>query len=1351
MTIMFAGGMTIAIPGETPVALAQTGMLSVSATAAPDNSFGGPQVIEIEVDDPSRNELESPMPHVTVDGDAVTMVQAGTGKWYAYVASDDLRSLNDIEGVTVPPTGEISAIAGLLSNAPNVRATPTEKIDDIRTFGFDGDVDIVFGSETITLNYDRDLDDLATVNTDRTGVPEGAEVHVTISDFRLNLDPTENDVWFMVIDGDHAEYEIGDALDTDDVGTAAAISDWQQVFKDSNAGEFAISNVETVAPNGTVTDKDIVQVSDLEPDETATEPVTATVVRFEETGANTGVFTSEDSNDKSNIKAVGSENDDFTIEYADGSVQVFIESFDSTLEAISDGTWNSGNSLTVRLTDENLDTNTLTDQDMGIGDDVPVLMIGTPITLKDLNSTTMYDNDNNPDTADVPSGTITINYDNTRVGNLTISDTDVPLVFTISLTEPEVDQISNGMSYVHYIGPSVTVAGLGLIDPLTGSVAEPSLTGVSIEDGADITLTYVTTVTGTHTVIFDIFTFGENADGDTVNHAIYRALLDETDAGAVFEATIEYEMLNQRTVDKADTHDNVVAIGNELVMILDTGYTGTDAPEIDYAGDNASEDAPTNTGEVALDSETYRVADDVTITLTDADLNTDSGSKEIYPITDADMKDLVTIEIAGKKCLDDKATDDITEGISEVSLRETADDSGVFEGSFEVPSNCGTGENSGTTGESISVTYTDFRDDTGGDSEWSDSATIRADTGSVSLDRSVYPIPTAEDAEDEIEATKVTVTISVDDSDENTSSSSREKIKGVTVKLDSKEILADTKELEETDSDSGIFETTVKLNSTANMADVDDNNIEQGDIITATYEDQSDASGNVNTVSDSATFDLRNAVLQSDKSTYVIGQDALITLIEPDLNLDSGTVDSVDLARIAWESDAADTHLKNDDFGAVPQSLRETGDNTGIFQVVITIPVDLSDDEGSSDKEFLARGESITLTYNDRSPSGANTVGDDDRNVELNIKTSDFGATVELDQNVYTWTDKVFITIVASDYNFDSNIVDEIGPEDKGEITVRTRGDDLKEYRLAETGPDTGVFTGEIVLTGQENGIDPGSPTGNTGGSGPTNGELEAKSSDGLSVSFDFSDGQAPIVASALIRWNIGEVQWLEASYAATGSGIVRVIDPDMNLNPDAVDNLDVVVYSETFLGGIDLTVTETQESSGIFEGTVEFDPETASQGHRLQVTEGDIITASYEDVTVPDDDDLEITATTLIGSIVPPLERAPASNPAIVDAFGNSLASVSADQQVQITADLTSGQDRDQDFAYLVQIQNEDGVTIALSWITGTLGAGATFSPSQSWTPSETGSYTATIFVWESVSNPTALSPQLSITIDVV
>jgi arylsulfatase len=37
---------------------------------------------------------------------------------------------------------------------------------------------------------------------------------------------------------------------------------------------------------------------------------------------------------------------------------------------------------------------------------------------------------------------------------------------------------------------------------------------------------------------------------------------------------------------------------------------------------------------------------------------------------------------------------------------------------------------------------------------------------------------------------------------------------------------------------------------------------------------------------------------------------------------------------------------------------------------------------------------------------------DDKEDVNLTIFTSNFGATVELDQKVYTWTDKVYITIV---------------------------------------------------------------------------------------------------------------------------------------------------------------------------------------------------------------------------------------------------------------------------------------------------------------------------------------------------
>lgn len=85
--------------------------------------------------------------------------------------------------------------------------------------------------------------------------------------------------------------------------------------------------------------------------------------------------------------------------------------------------------------------------------------------------------------------------------------------------------------------------------------------------------------------------------------------------------------------------------------------------------------------------------------------------------------------------------------------------------------------------------------------------------------------------------------------------------------------------------------------------------------------------------------------------------------------------------------------------------------------------------------------------------------------------------------------------------------------------------------------------------------------------------------------------------------------------------------------------------------------------------------------------------------------------------------------------------------KQVQITTDVANGQDRAQPFAYIVQIQNQDGVVCSLSWITGTLDAGQSLNPSQSWTPVAPGTYTAQIFVWASVGNPDALSPPITMT----
>ena len=975
-------------------------------------------------------------------------------------------------------------------------------------------------------------------------------------------------------------------------------------------------------------------------------------------------------------------------------------------------------------------------------------------------------------------------------------------------------------------------------------------------------------------IVADFMSFGYIDDGvqghERVANQIIRIEAEETDDGSgVFEGGLEYVMVNQLNILDPDTYE-IDPITDVPTFIVIEDLTDEDSPKVTYLDVGADgvatqvsdqESAPSHSGVVSLDSNRYKIADTVVITLEDADLNVDSELIDIYTVVDHkigvcdDDRDTPRVdemkpETFGQvgevlvwdatACMNDEGEvvqDEITETFGSLGrlLDVTFDDSlwatgscnlsgdtgldstgftlvetgvatGVFVGDFQIPADwCDGGDAESTTGLDIEVNYLDFRDAAGEIIEVGDSAAVGASTGSVAFDRTVYPVPfgipenfgvTSEGSPSKskgesffpihssglgdgdglwyLSGGDLTIHVRVSDPDYDVSASGQDAISEdnpvVTVSVSRgsyHEVVAEVgshdNPIQEIAPDAGVFEADITVrfdsgpeNDCPRITDDVQGCILQGDILEVVYEDPVDASGDSNTVTDSATFDLRNGVLQSDKNSYVIGTDMILTLIEPDFDLDNDQAETYDLDLIEWDSDAATVTMGNRGgnaaaFDPEPTDFRETGDSTGIFQTIIEIPEALDGDR-------LNRGEVITLEYTDWGPAGADYVGEEDEDVTLQIVTSDFGSTIELDQKVYTWTDKVYITVVAPDHNYDSDLVDEIGDSETDPLKVSTRGHDLDEYKLVETGTDTGIFTGEVILTGfkahdADGDGNTGDARGITVGSGPTSGLLETGNDDGLSVSYEYTE-DVTIVASALIRWNIGEVQWLESSYPATGAGIVRVIDPDMNLNPEAVDNFEVNVWSDSDAGGIDLTVTETNEATGIFEGTVDFQIETESSGHRLRAAEGDTVTAEYEDRTLPDPyntiDDLDITATTLIGTVVPPLERAPATNLRAVDSFGNSLDTVSVDQQVQLMADLMNGQDRNQAFAYLVQVQDANGVVVSLAWITGTLTPGQTFSPAGSWTPDMAGTYTATAFVWESLDNPTALSPPVSTTITV-
>ena len=1508
MTIMLAGGMTIAAPSMMVPEAQAAGALYVSAENAMfENTFGGAQIVEVVVlGIATETDEKQGEPVVKVDENQLRMAQGSDGNWYAYfgdktkVPAADTAANNLDFGVDANPViglGEstniyLNATDGVISNPPklsnfnntipnnigsvagaNAHSTPADVVYSIGQIGvldqatqatdsangfshnewpfiqlydltienFDVVLEQAGPDEVVSLNYDSaDLDDFASLTIDRSSASQESEIHLVITDNQLNIDPTAEDIVIFYV-GTSGE----EALSfTDGTSYAAAnFKGFSNTFDDN--GKLLINNNTSGAG--------VILANDATLDDTTAD----NYMVFFEGGENSGIFYNTDDDDDANI-VVGSyakRGLTATFDYND-SAQSFVVANDFgviDMDASSVGDeWNSGEALTVTLIDQDLNKNSASDEDLVLTNTtrthlIPSLTIGSPLSIDTTDSQIVgvttyskiayYTNTTNA-ISDAQGALATPYLINTGYTgtNLDAIDTvntyfnwNVASLFNATTIDARVC-LSEGSG--HDIVCGVGQSGIVEIDSDGVTAASTKVLYLNISRasslyGSDADMTNLP-------IIADVFSFGAG-----VNNAIYRILLEETgDNTATFTGSIEYEMLNQLNINLDATYNALATVDQDVDIIIEQDMTDEDSPRVNYydlGADGVSTqiadqvEAPTHSGVVSFDLDNYKIGDTVVVTLDDQDMNTDSELIDVYTTnattdkvgagTDATLVlDITFDDTNWNESADDAECTTVTgdDGLHATgfTLVETGMQTGIFTGSFQIPTNfCytdgaggNTDETKTVTGTDIEVNYQDFRNASGEATEVGDGASVNANTGSVAFDRTVYPVPYSSTTFKEhstagtatLAQGDVVVHVRVTDADYNVSAQGEDSITDANVTLNiergsnSKFLatwgnttsgaldgLAGDGKIVEVSPDSGVFEAdiTVDFNDgpkTTCPSSMSTGCILQGDIITVEYKDGNDASGKAQTVTDSATFDLRNGVLQSDKSVYLIGSDMILTLIEPDFDLDNDGAQSVPLNLIEWDSDAATTTLNGNESGGdstanaaafdpEPSELRETGDSTGIFQVVIEIPETLSSDK-------LDRGEKIDLEYTDWGPAGADYVGQEDEDIGLTIYTSNFGATIELDQKVYTWTDKVYITIVAPDHNMDSGLVDEIGESTDDPIKVSSRGNEINRYKLVESGADTGIFIGEVTLAGMIHDAD-GDGTnditktasaltsdsydgdGTPAQTGPTEGKLAVTDNDGLTVSFEFSEDET-VVGSALVRWNIGEVQWLEASYPASGTGVIRVIDADMNLNPEAIDNFEVDAWSDSDAGGIDLTVTETNEATGIFEGTVFFTVSNDSSGHRLRVAEGDTVTAEYEDNTLPDPyttaDELDITATSLIGTVVPPLERAPAANLRTVDAFGNSLNAVSVDQQVQLTADLANGQDREQSFAYLVQVQDGDGVTVSLAWITGSLSSGQSFSPALSWIPTESGSYTATAFVWESVDNPTALSPPVSTTISV-
>ena len=364
-------------------------------------------------------------------------------------------------------------------------------------------------------------------------------------------------------------------------------------------------------------------------------------------------------------------------------------------------------------------------------------------------------------------------------------------------------------------------------------------------------------------------------------------------------------------------------------------------------------------------------------------------------------------------------------------------------------------------------------------------------------------------------------------------------------------------------------------------------------------------------------------------------------------------------------------------------------------------------------------------------------------------------APIFTDKSVYSWTDKIIISVIAPSWNSSPNKIDSIGESESHEIKISSGKNFLNSYRLTETNSNSGIFSGEVTLTGFLHDVDgDGAFDTNpkTNGNGPTNGFLESNAYDSISISFEFADNVV-LVESIPVNWNHGTIKFSKDILLFNDLIQVGVIDYDLNLNPEMIDTVNIKVFSDSDATGLSLTAIETSERSGNFISTFSLS-ENISSGNNLYAISGDKITAKYNDYTLPkpfsksDSQYVEVSA--YVDHSTSTINRIQVSPVFLSDGFGNPLNSFFPNTRMQIVGAIENQIRHDQEFIYFFQIKNSDDLVISLSWIQGKLSPNQILEISQSWIPTNSDNYILETYVWNSLNELNPLSPPVSTLINI-
>ncbi|RLA82309.1 MAG: hypothetical protein DRG31_07530, partial [Deltaproteobacteria bacterium] len=433
----------------------------------------------------------------------------------------------------------------------------------------------------------------------------------------------------------------------------------------------------------------------------------------------------------------------------------------------------------------------------------------------------------------------------------------------------------------------------------------------------------------------------------------------------------------------------------------------------------------THTGVLETDRDSYAPGMFVTVTVTDPDLNLDPYTKEELQVEQVGEK--YALKVSGVSIKSDytelpiKIYSTDWDGDVVSPLTETDVNTGVFETTYNIKDKV-------KAGETLYFRYIDPANSAGTTQTIEASASLDTTTGTLELDKTVYK-PN--------EKIKITVV----DPDWNVNPKDKDSIPSTKVNVKSDTTPGGVnKELKETDKDTDTFTGEVKIYVEGGSGDL---LVKRGDTITVTYtDDYTSGGGGTIKVTKTAKVYSSDGSISLDKAVYSPRAKVKITVTDPDMNVDSGAINTI--------TDKVRAYTTSDPSG-ITIDVTETDVDTGVFIAVIKLA-----DTTSGTNLKASRGDGLTVVYTEE----ADAAGNKDVARRTSASISYQTATMTFDKNIYLMTDTATITLNEPDLNLDPSLKESVT------VTVTSTSDSAGiRVTLVETDVDTGIFNGTFTFT----------------------------------------------------------------------------------------------------------------------------------------------------------------------------------------------------------------------------------------------------------------------------------------------